>query len=175
MPRVLFHVVGLAAVMAAPLAGAQAEQDEIAFMRALFAELQVKSIRKNREYCGYVGYTDDGDLVASKAQRGRADSCAPDWPDDFDPVASYHTHGGYDPDAWSEIPSGDDMEADEADGVDGYIATPGGRMWYVDSSEMIASQICGIGCLPMDGDFEPETDIVVQQSYAYEELIEILE
>lgn len=175
MPRDLFCAALVGAVLAMPAGMAVAESDEIAFMRALFAELQVKSIRKNREYCGYVGYTDDGDLVATKAQRGRSDSCAPDWPEDFDPVASYHTHGGYDPDAWSEIPSGDDMEADEADGVDGYIATPGGRMWYVDSSEMIASQICGVGCLPMDGDFEPETEIVVQQSYAYEELIEILE
>lgn len=66
------------------------------------------------------------------------------------------------------------MEADEADGIDGYVATPGGRLWYIDSSEMVASQICGVGCLPMDADFQPETEITVAPSYSYAELIEIL-
>lgn len=175
MPRDLFRAALVGVMVAAPSGMAFAESDEITFMRALFTELQPESIRRNREYCGYLGYDDSGALVATRPKRGTVDSCLPRWPRRFDPVASYHTHGGYDPDAWSEIPSGDDMEADEADGIDGYVATPGGRLWYIDSSEMIASQICGVGCLPMDTDFEPETEIVVQPSYAYEELIKILE
>lgn len=148
---------------------------EVALAKEVLRALQAKSIRRNREYCGYLGYDAEGRLLASRAQRGRAESCLPRWPDQFDPVASYHTHGGYDPDSWSEIPSGTDMQSDEADGIDGYISTPGGRLWFVDSSVMVARQICGVGCLPMDGDFEPETDIRVQQSYAYDELINILE
>lgn len=160
-------------VSAGPLA-AQDRTAEVAFVRALFEELQPKSIRKNREYCGYLGYDEDGTLVATRPKRGRVESCLPRWPRGFDPVASYHTHAGYDPEAWSEIPSGEDMEADEADGIDGYVATPGGRLWYIDSSEMVASQICGVGCLPMDADFQPETEITVAPSYSYAELIEIL-
>lgn len=176
-PRHRLHLAGLCLTVALVPGGALARDSaaEVALAKELLAELQTKSIRRNREYCGYLGYDAEGRLLASRAQRGRAESCLPRWPDRFDPVASYHTHGGYDPDSWSEIPSGMDMTSDAADGIDGYISTPGGRLWFVDSSVMVARQICGVGCLPMDRDFEPETEIVVQQSYHYDELVEILE
>ncbi len=169
---VVYLMLGLAAQ--AP-ARAHETEAEIAFVMDLFEELQPRSIRANREYCGYIGYDDTGVLRATRAVRGGIDYCEPDWPLRFDPVASYHTHAGYDPEAWSEIPSGNDMESDEAEGVDGYVATPGGRLWYVDSTDMVASQICGIGCLPMDEDFQPETQIMVQPSYSYDQLIEVFE
>jgi len=40
---------------------------------------------------------------------------------------------------------------------------------------MVASQICGVGCLPMDAEFQPETEITVQPSYRYEDLIKIFD
>lgn len=156
-------------------AAAQDPAAEIAFVRDLFERLQPRSIRTNREYCGYIGYDAQGRLRATRPVRGGPDHCEPHWPERFDPVASYHTHAGYDPEAWSEIPSGGDMESDEAEGIDGYIATPGGRLWYIDSIDMVASQICGVGCLPMDPDFQPETDIIVQPSYNYKDLIAIFD
>lgn len=161
-----------------PLAAPAAAQDpvaEIEYVKALFMKLQPRSIRANREYCGYIGYDDTGAISATSPVRGGPDFCEPSWPSRFDPVASYHTHAAYDPEAWSEIPSGNDMESDEAEGVDGYVATPGGRLWYIDSVDMVASQICGVGCLPMDPDFQPETDIVVHPSYTYDDLLKIFE
>ncbi len=149
-------------------------QDEITFVKELFAELQQKSFERNREYCGFIGYDADGVLVANRAKRGRADSCTPRWPNRLDVIASYHTHGAYDVDAWSEIPSGDDMESDEADGVDGWVATPGGRFWYIDTEDMVTFQVCGIGCLPQDPNFVPAPEDNIQQSYSYDELVEVL-
>jgi hypothetical protein len=45
------------------------------------------------------------------------------------------------------------MEGDADEGIDGYVATPGGRLWYIDTVDMVASQLCGIGCLPRDPKF----------------------
>ena len=43
-----------------------------------------------------------------------------------------------------------DIEADEDEGVDGFVATPGGRLWYVDTKDMIVRQLCSLNCLPQD-------------------------
>lgn len=147
--------------------------DEVAFVREVLSDLQVPSIRENREYCGYIGYDDAGTLKATQAVKGDTDSCAPIWPDDFDVVASYHTHAGFDEEAYSETPSSTDMEADEADGIDGYVSTPGGRLWYIDSVDMMASQLCGLQCLPSDPDFVEGAQGRVEISYSYEELIDL--
>ena len=64
------------------------------------------------------------------------------------------------------------MEADEDEGIDGYVATPGGRLWYIDTEDMIATQICGLNCLPRDGRFVKGADGRVERSYTYEELIQ---
>ncbi|WP_425091369.1 DUF4329 domain-containing protein [Tropicimonas sp. S265A] len=175
MRRFLTPATLLYLALGAVPVSAQDAAAEIAFVKSLFAELQPKSFRSNREYCGYIGYDRRGRLVATRARRGGADHCEPRWPWRFDPVASFHTHAAYDPEAWSEIPSGSDMESDEAEGVDGYVATPGGRLWYIDSTDMIASQICGVGCLSQDPAFLPETDIVILQSYSYDALIDVFE
>jgi len=55
--------------------------------------------------------------------------------------ASYHTHGAFSPDYSSELPSGDDMESDEAEGIDEWVATPDGRPCYIDTTDMFAHQI----------------------------------
>lgn len=146
---------------------------EVALVKAIFAEINPRSIAEDREYCGYIGFDASGALVASPARAGGEGSCLPDDPVNIEVIiASYHSHGGYAPEYFSEVPSGDDMEGDADEGVDGWIATPGGRLWYVDTVDMVASQICGPGCLPSDPAFV-ETDRV-EPSYTYDDLIEVM-
>ena len=162
--------VGFAFAFCASPAFADA-QAELEFARAILSDLQGQSFRENVEYCGYIGLDDAGDLISTAATRGGADWCNMDLPQNFDVVASYHTHAGYDANAWSEIPSGTDMEGDEDLGIDGYVSTPGGRFWYIDTEDMVAIQICGIGCLQFDPRFQPSPEDNIQQSYSYDELV----
>lgn len=86
-------------------------------------------------------------------------------------TASYHTHGGFSPDYSSELQSGTDMEGDEDEGIDGWVATPGGRLWYIDTTDMVTFQICGIGCLPSDPEFIAGDSGIIEQSYSYDDLV----
>ncbi|MCI2400443.1 DUF4329 domain-containing protein [Aliiroseovarius subalbicans] len=169
-------VSGLVVLLAVTGSALALDSREVAFVKSVFAQLQPISIRKNREYCGYIGYDAGGQLIASKANRGRKGSCRADDPVGMEVIiASYHTHGAFSTRYFNEIPSGDDMEGDEAEGIDGWVATPGGRLWYIDSQDMVTSQICGIGCLPMDPDFIKGDMGLVAQSYSYEQLVRRLE
>ncbi len=134
--------------------------------------LQPTTFHDNAEYCGYIGRDASGTLVATTPTLGGADWCEIEEPVGLDIVASYHTHAGYDPNSWSEIPSGADMESDENLGIDGYVSTPGGRLWYIDTEDMVTSQICGIGCLAQDPNFRPASEDNILQSYTYDELVE---
>lgn len=146
--------------------------DEEMLIRATFAELNAISIAQNIEYCGYVGYTAEGELAISPAVPGTSDSCLADDPVNLEIiVASYHTHAAFSPDYSSEVPSGSDMEGDEAEGIDGWVATPGGRIWFIDTTDMISRQICGIGCTTSDPNFIAGDDGIIEQSYSYDELI----
>lgn len=110
------------------------ERGELALVKKVFAKLQPISIKANREYCGYIGYDRAGKLVATPAKRGRRGTCLPNDPDSLEVViASYHTHGAHSTRYVNEVPSGEDMEGDEAEGIDGWVATPGGRLWYIDT------------------------------------------
>lgn len=165
-----------AILVCAPALAVSQSADEEALMREVYEELNPRSIAENIEHCGYVGYTAEGDLAISPPTPGDESSCLSDDPDNLDVViASYHTHGGYSYDYDSEIPSGTDMETDEEEGIDGWVATPGGRLWYIDTTDMETWQVCGIGCLPSDPDFVPGDSGVIEQSYTYEELVIKLE
>ena len=147
------HRFLLLLAFAAPPALAQS-QAEVAFARQLLQGLQTGSFEANREFCGIIGLTGDGKLIASKPRRGGRGSCQPRDPRgaaEF--IASFHTHAGFDEDYDSEVPSSDDVIGDMQDGLDGYLATPGGRLWFVDGQTGSARQICGLGCLPQDPDF----------------------
>ncbi len=146
--------------------------DLAALAKTTLNALQQTSQSSNREYCGYIGLV-NGALKATKAKRGKTESCfakAP--PYNMDLIASYHTHAGFDPDIDSEVPSVDDMFADEEEGVDGFVATPGGRLWYIDSRKMIAKQVCGIGCLHQDPKFKPNVSGQIKTRYTIDELID---
>lgn len=152
------------------------EVSELALVKRIFTKLQPISINKNREYCGYLGRDADGNLAFTKAKRGRKGTCVPNDPDELAVVtASYHTHGAYSPNYVNELPSAEDMEGDEAEGIDGWVATPGGRLWYIDTEDMVTSQVCGLGCLPVDADFVEGTTGKILKSYHYKELVQKLE
>lgn len=163
--------IALITALAPTLLSAQSI-DEEALMRAVFAELNPRSIAENVEFCGYLGFTADGELAFSQPTRGDEGSCLADDPDNLDLlIASYHTHGGHSPDYSSELPSGTDMEGDEDEGIDGWVSTPGGRLWYIDTTDMITRQICGIGCMPADPNFVRGENGIIEQSYSYNELV----
>jgi hypothetical protein len=134
-----------------PVAESTASGAEFALVTAVLADLQARSFAENREYCGYVGFARSGGLAATPPVAGSEASCPlPPVPAGFTLVASFHTHGTYSPWYASEWPTTQDMLTDASDGIDGYIATPGGRLWHVDSDTMTARQLCGRNCLPQD-------------------------
>ncbi len=158
-------------------AGAQAVsfEDEVAVAKSVLGQIQPRSIAENVEYCGVIGLNHAGVLVASIPTRGEVGSCLADEPSNIVvETASYHTHGGYSADYINELPSIEDIEGDEADGVVGYIATPAGRLWYNDPDAEEIFQICGSGCLPSDPLFIRGSDGAIFNSYTYDELYEKL-
>lgn len=149
--------------------------EEQALVQEVLSSLNLKSIAQNREFCGYIGFDTAGKLRASNATPGDEASCLPDEPTKIDLItSSYHTHGAFSTEYFNEIPSGDDMESDEAEGIDGWVATPGGRLWYIDTEDMVTWQVCGIGCLPSDPEFIKGDMGPIDQSYHYDDLIEII-
>ncbi|OUD10222.1 hypothetical protein BVC71_01535 [Marivivens niveibacter] len=146
--------------------------EEQAYIVKIFEKIQPRSFALNREICGYIGRNDAGRLVSSRLSTGSEAGCTlPHWPTKFDVIASFHTHSTYSPEYNSEVPSSTDMESDEASGIDGWIATPGGRLWYVDSSEMIAYQICGHHCVPQDPNYIDEPGQNIKPYYSYRAIL----
>lgn len=168
-PTIMQKILIPLAFCATPLTAQ--DSTEVALAKSVLDQLQQPSFEANREYCGYIVIDANGDLVATPATQGQIGECyADDPPEDSVPVASYHTHGAFEYDTPAEFPSVGDLEADEAEGVDGYISTPGGRFWYVDGEDQIASQLCSVGCLTQDPNFVAGLDGELQISYTIDEL-----
>ena len=146
--------------------------NEITFVSNLFNRIQASSIYSKSEYCGLIGVGSNGQLIATTPRMGNSDSCLPPSPEwqKMHVIASYHTHGAADLAYFTEIPSFDDMRTDIEDNTDGYIATPGGRLWYVDAHARIARELCGVGCLIADPAYVDDPDIKLQKSYTLKEL-----
>lgn len=175
MQRAILPIV-FVAVSSTVQAQAVSFEEESALAKSVLASIQPTSIAENVEYCGIIGLNHAGNLVASQPTRGEEGSCLSDEPSNIVvETASYHTHGGYSADYVNEVPSVDDIEGDMADGVDGYIATPGGRLWYNDTEAEEIFQICGLGCLPSDPLFIQGSDGAIYNSYSYSELIQKLD
>ena len=139
------------------------------FAKSVLDALQPQSIAQGREYCGYIFEMDDGTLAATAALRGGESFC--DLPEaDNSVIASYHTHGGFSEDYDNEVPSVDDVEGDFDAGIDGYISTPGGRIWLVDYSDQIARQICSELCVTSDPNNDADDAGFVPQSFTLPEL-----
>jgi hypothetical protein len=158
------------ALLATPAVAQNTAESQLA--KQVLEDLQAVSFQNEREYCGYLVINTEGTLVATPAAVGEESSCLPDDPpQDVVSGASKHTHGAFEYDTPAEFPSVGDMEGDEAEGIDGYVSTPGGRLWYIDSTDMIASQLCNIGCLSQDPNFEAGLDGDIKVSYSYDELL----
>lgn len=145
---------------------------EVAAARAVLLQLQPRSFAENLEYCGYLGRLPDGRLTATEVTRGDAWSCLSraDASRFVEIVASFHTHAGFVRSADSEVPSSDDMMGDMQERVNGYVATPGGRLWYIDYRRAVATQVCGLGCMGQDPDFIPGDAGPIAQSYTLQQL-----
>lgn len=161
-------VLLLALAFASPVTAQDAT--ELALARAVLADLQPLSFRKEWEYCGYLGLTRTGAMIATNPVPGDMASCAAEFPTDVAIIASYHTHGTYDAGYFNEMPSLQDLESDSATYLNGYVATPGGRLWYIDGRRMVTHQICGIGCLPVAPLFSKAADGAVAEAYTYDDL-----
>lgn len=144
----------------------QAQSDVDVFARNYLDTIQARSIADSREYCGYFFRDSAGRLHASPPRRGTFSGCRMPEPNRGSSVfASYHTHGAYGPHFDREVPSPLDLMADFALGLDGYISTPGGRVWDVNHITQDARQVCGLGCVTADPQFVPRNEANVRQRY----------
>lgn len=148
------RVASLATVLTFVFFGANAhnnaipEMDEVdRFAQKVFQNAQLLSFRDKIEYCGFIGYDHQRSLVATTPNAGDADGCEPIDDGELDVIASYHTHGSYSADADTETPSVDDLVADFSEGIDGYVATPGGRFWVISLEDQATFLLCEKGCV----------------------------
>lgn len=147
-----------------PQAPARAQSaGETAYVMALLRAMNQLSIRFDREVCGFILRDADGAYSSTKVSWGGAASCAslPIAPG-VTPVSSWHTHAAWDPAYDGEVPSIQDVEGDMALGVNGWVATPGGRLWVVDGATGAIRQHCDRDCLPSDPDFGADDGPVPQ-------------
>lgn len=144
---------------------------EAAFVLALMESVNTLSVRFNREVCGYILRHSNGAYSSTKVSWGAHATCASlPLQDGVDVVSSWHTHAAYAADYDGEVPSIQDVEGDMALGVNGWVGTPGGRLWFIDGATGTMRQFCGRGCLPEDPDFMPEDHGVVAETYTLEAL-----
>jgi hypothetical protein len=145
--------------LGAPVVEATASGDELAFVSNVLADLQFRSFANGREHCGYLGVDAQGRWMTSPISVGEEASCPlPSLPRGMRVVASLHTHSTYSPLYASEWPTTQDVATDRASNIDGYISTPGGRLWHVDTDTMTVRQLCGPGCLPQDPNYVSDED-----------------
>ena len=140
--------------------------------RQVLTGLQNRSFQTGREYCGLLGRNKDGAIVSTRPRKGNADNCLSNefrgrW---ITALASYHTHGAYDHEADSEVPSFEDQSADMNEGLVGFIATPGGRLWVNLPDRTMSFQLCGLRCLPQDRHFNSGDWGLIRDKYTLRQL-----
>lgn len=156
--RMSSFLLPLGAILCSALP-AFAEPAEQTILNRAMAELEVLqelSLAAGREYCSILALDEDGRLIASKPRRGWRSSCRPRDPRGaVEIIASLHTHGTHHPDYDSEMPSTNDMLGDMEEGILGFVATPGGRVWMLDGITGTGRQVCGRACVISDPDYDP--------------------
>lgn len=145
---------------------------ELAAAHAILSQRQPLSFAENKQYCGYIGVLGDSRYMAADVTRGRSDSCLPrsDESRFVGVKASLHTHARFGPGADSEVPSSNDLEGDMSERVNGYVATPGGRLWFIDGRTGLATQVCPTGCMGQSPDFVAGHAGPIAGRYAWQEL-----
>lgn len=142
------------------------------YARQQLNALQERSFAENIELCGIIFETSEGELGTSYQAGGDEATCDLTYFDEpgMVPVASFHTHGRFSRDYDGEVPSITDIQSDIDSGIDGYIATPGGRFWRVDHDTGIASLVCGPDCLIKDPRYRPCSADVIADRYSIDDL-----
>lgn len=143
-----------------------------AFAREQLDDLQQRSFAERIEYCGMIFEQADGSLGSTNVIAGHEAECDITY---FDmpgmlPVASYHTHGEFNKNYDSEVPSLIDLNSEIESGMLGFVATPGGRLWRVDPNDRAVVQVCGAGCLRQDPRYQPCPRFDPEQRYSLSEL-----
>ena len=167
-----FASAALAALLAvAPVPSTAQSAQETAFVMGLMESMNALSIRFNREVCGYVLRHANGAYSSTKVSWGGNASCASlPVEDGLEVASSWHTHAAWDPAYDGEVPSIQDVEGDMRLGVNGWVGTPGGRLWFVDGQNGNIRQVCGRGCLPVDENFGAEDFGPVGETYTLDSL-----
>ena len=165
-------LLALALMLAAPAAAQEKNPEHAAAFRALKA-VQQRSVAESREYCGFIGYDAAGVLRITPPSPGTLASCnIKPAPEGMRVVASYHSHGGWTENYDDEVPSPTDVYSDMDSRTNGYVGTPGGRIWFFDWQRRVAIQLCGLGCLYQDPNFTARGSAPVQQRYSLEQLLD---
>lgn len=148
------------------------DQAIAAFAKTTLDDLQRRSFAQRKEFCGLILEDDQGNLGVSAVFEGRESNCDLPWlsPMGQYPVATFHTHGAFNANYDSEVPSRIDLEADIEEQIDGFVATPGGRLWKIDWQEEAAEQLCGEGCVASDPRYRAEPRDDIARSYTLPEL-----
>jgi hypothetical protein len=140
-----------------------------AFAIQFLDTLQAPSFAQRREFCGYFVVDSAGRISATPPVPGTLASCTQPGPGP-NVFASYHTHGAYDPGYDNEVPSPEDLMGDFSFGIDGYVSTPGGRIWRVEPDVQAALLICGPGCVSVDPGFVPQDEAGILTRYTINQL-----
>ncbi|GAA0765187.1 hypothetical protein FHS52_002124 [Erythromicrobium ramosum] len=129
-----------------------AQSEVQAFARERLNAMQARSFAEKVELCAIVFETSTGELDATEVRVGDEATCDLRYFDEpgMAPLASIHTHGAFDENYDSEVPSLIDLEGDIESQIDGYVATPGGRLWRVNWQQQRAVLVCAEGCLRQD-------------------------
>ena len=169
--HVLFRLV-LALGLALP-ASAQTSE-EYKFVVHLMNRLQVPSFAESREYCGFIVRLPNGKITTGPISPGTTDRCGPIRPGTGEVLSSFHTHGGFTYVHYNEVPSVQDLRGDIASQTNGWIATPGGRLWFNDWRRGTARQICWIACLKQDPLFVEGVRGKVEEVYTLDKLVQLM-
>lgn len=140
--------------LAAP--GVLAQEFDDAFYEELDAfalalnGVQALSSAQNVEFCGYYALDADQQIAVTPPTRGDADSgLSADPPPGFRGAgvmaATIST-------PMPRFPRSTICSADIDEQIDGYVATPGGRVWLNLYEEETAVMLCGAGCIAVDTD-----------------------
>ena len=149
----------------------QISKADLAGIKFVLADAQRRSFSANREVCGLFGRNAQGKLVSTSGRLGGRDGCRPGYdPRGVEVFATWHTHGAFEDDYDSEVPSPDDVRAEMIEGQIGFVATPGGRLWMIDGESGVANLVCGLPCLPADQSFEPGVFGPIAKRYTLEQL-----
>ncbi|WP_368183708.1 DUF4329 domain-containing protein [Aestuariibius sp. HNIBRBA575] len=144
-----------------------ADQFAVNFLNSL----QARSFAERREYCGFLIVNAAGQISATPPRPGTFAGCSQDAPrPGMGIFASYHTHGAYGRNYDNEVPSPTDLESDFHFGIDGYVSTPGGRIWQIEFDNRTARQVCGQGCVAVDPGFVPQGEAGIRATYTLPEL-----